>query len=61
MLLDHLNDAKVKGSVPTINMMKTIDVLRSQRSGVLTSIEQYEFCYLTVLAHLKQLNNSQKK
>jgi len=48
-------DEDGKKRIPTINLMKTVFRLREQRCGMLTSIEQYEFCYNTVLEHLRQL------
>lgn len=35
--------------------MRILDYIRSQRPGILTQIGQYEFVYLTILSHLKNI------
>jgi len=35
--------------------MKVVDMLRSQRAGMFTSIDQYQFFYETCRAHIESL------
>jgi len=50
---------------PDINMAKTLQDLRTMRPGMVNHIDQYEFCYKTILAHIqhliKQRNEGGKK
>jgi len=68
-MIDLLNKAfvedvalrvKTKGKeykMPTINLMKVVDMLRTQRAGMFTSIDQYQFLYETCRAHVGTLIN----
>jgi len=40
---------------PVINMAKTLQDLRTMRPGMVNHIDQYEFCYKTILAHVQHL------
>jgi len=56
-LLEEIQKASEAKQVPSFNLMKSIDNLRTQRSGMLTHIDQYQFCYETILSHLKSLQH----
>jgi len=50
------NHMKTNPNVPpTINMAKTLHDLRSMRAGLVNHIDQYEFCYKCILAHIQHL------
>jgi protein tyrosine phosphatase len=40
---------------PTINLMKTLTELRTMRTSMVNHPDQYEFCYRTLLDHVKRL------
>jgi len=59
------NHMKLKPNTPPIiNMAKTLHDLRSMRSGLVNHIDQYVFCYKTILSHvqhlIKQRNDGKK-
>jgi len=48
---------KPNAFIPPINLMRTISLLRSQRGGMLTTFDQYEFIYNLMLLHLREINH----
>eukprot|EP01114_Cavostelium_apophysatum_P018964 TRINITY_DN5977_c0_g1_i2.p1 TRINITY_DN5977_c0_g1~~TRINITY_DN5977_c0_g1_i2.p1 ORF type:complete len:983 (+),score=271.06 TRINITY_DN5977_c0_g1_i2:60-3008(+) len=54
-LLEDLDNAVTYGTVPTLNIMNLLDYLRSQRGGMLTHIDQYEFCYRALLSKIQSM------
>lgn len=58
--LEH--DMKSRPDVePIINMVDAVLYLRQQRSGMIQTKEQYEFCYLAFNAKLQQILGSIKR
>jgi len=37
----------------TLNIMKNVEEIRNMRSGMLTSLEQYKFCYQAIIHYLQ--------
>jgi len=54
-LIKVIDEAYLNNYVPSINLMKTLDIIRSQRRSAVTSVDQYTFCYEVVVDYLKNL------
>lgn len=54
ILEDITNAKKNNEKPPAINLMQTVHRLREMRTGMVNHPDQYEYCYKTILAHVKE-------
>ena len=57
----HWSKANNPGKEITINMVNTILELRKQRTGMVQTVEQYEFCHVALADGLKKEIGSDNK
>jgi len=52
-LLAGINEAATRNILPAVNVMQTLEDMRSQKAGMIQTFEQYTFVYDSVITHLR--------